>query len=121
MPLVGRPYTANDWRVTSAWFSVMGLPAEPNIPVVVENVWTYSRESQTNILKGVCFKVAEGGCFGILGAPGAGKSTLLKILVGLSQPSQGTVTLSPGASSARSPRQVRQYTRHTDLREILGL
>ncbi|KAK3720524.1 hypothetical protein RRG08_058411 [Elysia crispata] len=92
-------------RTSEAWFSVMGLPAEPNIPVVVENVWTYSRESQTNILKGVCFKVAEGGCFGILGAPGAGKSTLLKILVGLSQPSQGTVTLSPGASSARSPRQ----------------
>ena len=43
-------------------------------------------------LKGVSFTVSKGECVGIIGLNGSGKSTLLKILTGVIQPTEGTVT-----------------------------
>jgi len=43
-------------------------------------------------LRGLNFNVPEGGALGIIGANGSGKSTLLKLVAGVLQPTQGTIT-----------------------------
>jgi lipopolysaccharide transport system ATP-binding protein len=42
-------------------------------------------------LHDVCFQVARGEAFGIIGSNGAGKSTILKILTGIMKPNKGTI------------------------------
>jgi len=42
-------------------------------------------------LQDVCFEVARGEAFGILGANGAGKSTILKLLSGILKPTSGVI------------------------------
>ncbi len=44
-------------------------------------------------LAGVSLSLAEGSCLGVVGESGCGKSTLARLLVGLEQPTAGTVTL----------------------------
>lgn len=46
------------------------------------------------VLKGISLQVRRGESVGIIGRNGAGKSTLLRIVSGLMQPDQGSVTLS---------------------------
>ena len=48
---------------------------------------------KVHALKHVTFNVAEGACFGFLGANGAGKSTSIKLLMGLIQGHAGTIEL----------------------------
>ena len=45
-------------------------------------------------LESVSFEVAAGEAFGVIGRNGSGKSTLLKLLVGMLQPSSGTIEVS---------------------------
>lgn len=49
-------------------------------------------------VRGVDFEVPSGGAFGVVGSNGAGKSTLLRLLAGISEPTEGT--LSVGARMA---------------------
>lgn len=44
-------------------------------------------------LKGISFDIPEGEFFGIVGRNGSGKSTLLKIVAGIYQPNEGSVTV----------------------------
>ncbi len=44
-------------------------------------------------LAGVSLSLPEGTCLGVVGESGCGKSTLARLLVGLEQPTAGTVTL----------------------------
>ena len=44
-------------------------------------------------VKGVSFSIAEGECYGLLGANGAGKTTTISMLCGLIVPDQGEVTI----------------------------
>ena len=44
----------------------------------------------------VNIKFTEGNCYGIIGANGAGKSTFLKILSGQLEPTNGSITMTPG-------------------------
>lgn len=53
-------------------------------------------------LEDVSFDVREGRALGIVGHNGAGKSTLLRIASGLSEPSRGTVGVTPDAASVLS-------------------
>lgn len=46
---------------------------------------------RTKILKGVNFDVKRGEILGFVGASGAGKSVLLRTMIGLIQPSEGTI------------------------------
>jgi len=52
------------------------------------------------VLSDICFNVGQGEFFGLIGPNGAGKSTLLKILIGLLQPSSGTVNIAGQAAHA---------------------
>lgn len=48
------------------------------------------------LFEDVNIKFTEGNCYGIIGANGAGKSTFLKILSGVLEPTNGSVTITPG-------------------------
>ena len=45
-------------------------------------------------LKGVSFSVIKGESLGVIGRNGAGKSTLLSLLLGVAQPTEGTINVS---------------------------
>lgn len=53
-----------------------------------------------NLFSNFSLTVSPGSCIALLGENGCGKSTLLRILLGLSTPDTGTVTLAPGLSFA---------------------
>jgi ABC-2 type transport system ATP-binding protein len=63
------------------------------------------RARRLRALDGVDLEVRRGEVFGLLGANGAGKTTLVKVLLGLSRPTQGEVTVrgrDPRVASARA-------------------
>ncbi len=51
----------------------------------------YKRFGDNEVLKGIDFKFEQGKCNLIIGKSGAGKTVFLKILVGLFEPSEGSV------------------------------
>jgi phospholipid/cholesterol/gamma-HCH transport system ATP-binding protein len=59
-------------------------------PVIEVNDLTMRYDSRV-IMKDLTFSVQRGEVFVIMGGSGSGKSTLLKHLIGLKQPSQGTI------------------------------
>jgi branched-chain amino acid transport system ATP-binding protein len=70
----------------------MSASAESAEPLVlVEDVHTYYGKS--HILHGVSLTVGPGEVVGLLGRNGVGKSTTLKTIMGLVQPSQGSIRL----------------------------
>jgi len=52
----------------------------------------------------------EGEVFGLLGPNGAGKSTTILMLLGLSEPSTGSVTIA-GIDATRNPVEVKKNSR----------
>jgi branched-chain amino acid transport system ATP-binding protein len=70
----------------------MSAPATSADPLVaVNDLHTYYGKS--HILHGVTLAIGKGEVVGLLGRNGVGKSTTLKTIMGLVQPSQGSVTL----------------------------
>ena len=57
---------------------------------------------------GVSIKADDGEILAIVGPNGAGKSTLLKLIVGLEEPSRGTITFADKDITRHSPHRVRQ-------------
>lgn len=55
---------------------------------------------ERSLFAGLDLVVAPGDVVGLVGANGAGKSTLLRMLAGLAEPQEGSVTLSPPAATA---------------------
>ena len=54
----------------------------------------------------VSFQVSAGDRIGLIGKNGAGKSTMLKLLAGMIQPDEGTVSRSKGVSIAYLPQEM---------------
>ena len=48
------------------------------------------------LFKNVDLQFNPGNCYGVIGANGAGKSTFLKILSGQLEPTNGSITMTPG-------------------------
>lgn len=60
----------------------------------VLNVANISKSiKKKKIIKNISFKLKKGEVLGFLGANGAGKSTTLRMIVGLSRPSAGTISI----------------------------
>jgi ATP-binding cassette subfamily C exporter for protease/lipase len=59
----------------------------------LQNVDAHVGSSSQPVLKGLSLSIPQGSCTVVLGASGAGKSTLARLLVGISQPSQGSVLM----------------------------
>jgi len=72
--------------------------------VLLDEVHTYYGKS--HILHGVSLTVAPGEVVGLLGRNGVGKSTTLKTIMGLVQPSRGTVMLEGHATAGVPPHKL---------------
>jgi ABC-type sugar transport system, ATPase component len=57
----------------------------------------------TTALDGIELEVRQGEVIGLVGENGAGKSTLLKIIMGIEQPTEGTMTMRRQAYAPRTP------------------
>ncbi|MGA7787774.1 MAG: ABC transporter ATP-binding protein, partial [Xanthobacteraceae bacterium] len=83
----------------------MSMTAASTAPLVLlEDVHTYYGKS--HILHGVSINIAPGEVVGLLGRNGVGKSTTLKTIMGLVQPSQGTVLLEGHTTSGLPPHKL---------------
>ncbi|MBO4621163.1 MAG: ATP-binding cassette domain-containing protein [Paludibacteraceae bacterium] len=63
------------------------------------------RIGRQQVLRDVSLQIGDGEVLGLLGPNGAGKSTLMKILVGLRQPTAGSVSVPPKAAIGYLPEQ----------------
>jgi phospholipid/cholesterol/gamma-HCH transport system ATP-binding protein len=67
---------------------------------------------RVSVLKGVTFDVHRGEILGLVGASGAGKSALLRTIIGLHQPSAGTIELYGKPFARASDLQRQAIERH---------
>jgi ATP-binding cassette, subfamily B, bacterial len=71
------------------------FPAQRNL--YVHNVsFRYAGAGQKDVLRQLSLPIPEGRVTAIVGSSGSGKSTLLKLLLGLHQPTQGTIYVGGG-------------------------
>jgi branched-chain amino acid transport system ATP-binding protein len=82
--------------------AVADISSEPLVRV--DDVHTYYGKS--HILHGVSLEVAPGEVVGLLGRNGVGKSTTLKTIMGLVQPSHGTVLLDGNGITGLPPHRL---------------
>jgi ABC-2 type transport system ATP-binding protein len=73
--------------------------------IQVQDVW--KKYGEVEALRGLSLQVEPGTIYGLLGANGAGKSTLIKILVGITRPTSGTVSVL-GLNPTSHARQIRK-------------
>jgi PrtD family type I secretion system ABC transporter len=81
----------------------MELPP-PSGNITVENVYLALPEAKRPILGGINLSFAAGDSIGIVGASASGKSSLARVMIGIWQPTVGTVRLD-GADLAEWPRE----------------
>jgi len=75
---------------------------------VVSCVGLHKAYESTAVVDGIDLKVMPGQCFGLLGPNGAGKTTILRILLGMTPPDRGELTVL-GYSVPAQARRMRQY------------
>ncbi|MGI9456053.1 MAG: energy-dependent translational throttle protein EttA, partial [Aeoliella sp.] len=72
------------------------IPPGPRLGDLVIEAKNLSKAYGENVLlDNVNFRLPPGGIVGIIGPNGAGKTTLLKMLMGMEQPDDGTLTIGP--------------------------
>ena len=64
------------------------------------------KEKKVYVVKDVSLVVQKGTVFGFIGPNGAGKTSTIKMLVGLSIPTSGTITIQHGSAEDKNTRQV---------------
>lgn len=78
----------------------------PDLQPAVRAQALTKRYGAHQVLSEVSFALAEGGCLALLGHNGAGKTTLMKLMLGLTRPSGGGLTVL-GAEPATAPPEFR--------------
>ncbi|WP_434756432.1 ABC transporter ATP-binding protein [Paenibacillus amylolyticus] len=53
----------------------------------------FSYDSNTNVLKGISFSIAQGNVLGLVGRSGSGKSTIIRLLCKMYSPTRGKIEL----------------------------
>lgn len=71
------------------------------------------------LFEDVNIQFTKGNCYGIIGANGAGKSTFLKILSGELEPSNGSVSITPGERLSFLKQDHFQYDAYTVLDTVM--
>jgi zinc transport system ATP-binding protein len=109
--------------------------ASKNGPLVAVRGLSVAYGSRT-VLENIDLNVGAGEIVTLIGPNGAGKTTLVKSVLGLVQPSSGTVTLRPGLTIGYMPQRLQvertlpltvrrfltlwQKVGHADLEKVLG-
>ena len=70
-------------------FKIYDKPQDRLVEIILRN----PRHQVYHVLSDISFALADGKSLGIIGDNGAGKSTLLKLLVGILQPTSGSIRL----------------------------
>jgi ATP-binding cassette subfamily B protein RaxB len=83
------------------------LPPPPDTRIEVEGLSFRYGQSEPWVLKDCSFKVEPGEAVAIIGASGCGKSTLVKLLLGLLEPTTGTIRIGGYDLRKVGPRNVR--------------
>jgi len=83
-------------KAENLWKSYPMRRDRPGFKEFVINAPKFLKEDSNRFwaLRGVSFEVKKGESLGIIGRNGAGKSTLLTLLLGVAQPSKGSVIIS---------------------------
>jgi energy-coupling factor transport system ATP-binding protein len=92
--------------------AVAPLPTPPAAQRLVDVRGLVVRYGDTVALRGVDLRVDPGEVVALMGRNGAGKSTLLAALVGMTRPSDGTVTIGSATPHTLKPRDL---VRHVGL------
>ena len=71
------------------------------------------------LFEDVNIKFTEGNCYGIIGANGAGKSTFLRILSGQLEPTNGSVTMTPGQRLSVLEQNQNKYDREVVMDAVM--
>ncbi|MGW0777053.1 ABC transporter ATP-binding protein [Streptomyces sp. NPDC002835] len=87
------------------------VPTDPSVPVAITTRLTV-RRGRTEALRDVGLGVAPGETVALMGRNGAGKSTLLSTLVGMIEPTSGTVEINGRTPHRTHPREL---IRHVGL------
>ena len=70
------------------------LPAKAQMEICVNNMsFSYPNQQDRNVLQHISLKIREGEKIAIVGENGSGKSTFLKLLLGLYEPTEGSITI----------------------------
>lgn len=86
---------------------VQELPPPPDTRIEVQGLSFRYGESEPWVLKDCSFSIAPGEAVAIVGASGCGKTTLVKLLLGLLQPTAGTIHIGGYDLRKVGPRNVR--------------
>ncbi|PPU93406.1 peptidase domain-containing ABC transporter [Xanthomonas hyacinthi] len=79
------------------------LPPSDAISIKVESLsYGYGADTES-VLRAESFEIGAGECVAVIGRSGVGKSTLIKLMMGLLQPSSGTITFNEVALNEIDP------------------
>jgi len=78
-------------------------------PVVVETKDLTKNYNGTTVVDKLNLRIEEGDIFGFLGPNGAGKTTTILMMLGLTEPTSGTVRIG-GFNSTREPLKIKRIT-----------
>lgn len=81
-----------DLRESRTPMDTAELPANPSLFELRDVHFRY-RGANEDVIRGLSLRVPLGSSVGIVGPSGAGKSTLVDLILGLSQPSRGEITV----------------------------
>ncbi|AVC45639.1 nodulation factor ABC transporter ATP-binding protein NodI [Rhizobium leguminosarum] len=84
-------------------FKAIDSPSGSLSPVAIDLAGVSKSYGGKVVVNDLSFTIAAGECFGLLGPNGAGKSTITRMILGMTSPSAGTITV----LGAREPGQVR--------------
>jgi ABC-2 type transport system ATP-binding protein len=70
-------------------------PMHENTAIAITNIskWYGTKKKGKYSVKHLTMEIKKGAVFGFLGPNGAGKTTTIKMLVGLANPTSGTITI----------------------------